>query len=558
VPKRFAKPPKCDAEGTENRAKRRLFGRKAFAAPVAAPLLLFVLFLAPGTWRSLQAQDANSSPNGISVEESEQLFATLCALDAAGFNADESTLAEMPARLALRADLLKMQGPATEAVRKYYRDHALADSGEMLSRYVTFALTIGPPPRFSFEVPEDALPPEALALQEFQPLLAAFYREANLASRWERIEPEYEATAGNYRSLVRATVIKTNAYLREVIRPSSGRQFTVYVEPLVGGRTNFRNLGDHYAVVVGSRQTEAFTEIQHAYLHFMLDPLVLKNRDKLQKARPLLEIAAHAPQLSDEYRTDLISFEDECLIKAVELSLKRPSPADQEAALEQDDEVGLVMVRPLVEQMLKFEKSDVSMSYYVLNLFIGVDLAAEQKRAQGVKFAAAENTPDLLAKPTQPATPAQAAKPEEAQMLEQGDRAIALRDGPGAADLFERVLMSYPNDSHALYGLAVASVLSGHAEESKALFEKVLAEAASPGAGGPASPDEDEPSFLAWSHVYLGRINDLEGDRETAQQEYKQALAVRGAPESARVAAQHGVDAAYAPPAGVGTAPPRP
>ena len=129
------------------------------------------------------------------------------------------------------------------------------------------------------------------------------------------------------------------------------------------------------------------------------------------------------------------------------------------------------------------------------------------------------------AAPAPPATPGQAAKPEKDQMIEQGDRAIAQRDGAGAADIFQQVLMSYPNDAHALYGLAVASVLSGHAEESKALFEKVVAAVSSPDASS-GSSDEDNSSFLAWSHVYLGRINDLEGDRNSAQNQYKQALAV--------------------------------
>ena len=503
------------------------------------------LVIGTGTMHGADRQEA-PPPNGISVEANEQIFATLCALDAAGFNADESTLAEMPARLALRADLLKMQGPATEAVRKYYRDHALADSGEMLSRYVTFALTIGPPPRFSFELPEDALPPESLALEEFQPILAAFYREADLAARWQKIEPEYESTTDGYRSLLRGTVIKTNAYLREVVRPSTGRVFTVYVEPLVGARTNFRSFGDHYAVVVGSRQSDATDEIRHAYLHFILDPLVLKNRDHLQAARPLLEIAARAPQLSGEYRTDLISFEDECLVKAVELRLRHVSSGEEEAELKKDDEGGLVMVRPLVEQLQKFEKSDPSMSYYVMDLFNAINLPVEQKRLQSVQFAAVEEPSVITAKQVMPAQPA--ASPEKDQLLQQGDREIALREGAAAADIFQRVLMSYPNDSHALYGLAVASVLSGHAEESKALFERVV------GASNESSKteDPDEPSFLAWSHVYLGRIDDLEGDRELAQKEYRQALGVQGAPESARVAAQHGVDAAYAPPGAAG------
>ena len=54
-----------------------------------------------------------------------------------------------------------------------------------------------------------------------------------------------------------------------------------------------------------------------------------------------------------------------------------------------------------------------------------------------------------------------------------------------------------------------------------------------------------DPTLVAWSHIYLGRIHDLEGDRGSAMGEYKAALTVDGAPESARTAAQRGMDAAY-------------
>jgi len=53
---------------------------------------------------------------------------------------------------------------------------------------------------------------------------------------------------------------------------------------------------------------------------------------------------------------------------------------------------------------------------------------------------------------------------------------------------------------------------------------------------------------LSWSHVYLGRIHDLEGDRDLAVNEYRAAMAVDGAPESAHAAAQSGVEAAYKTP----------
>src|ERR1700720_3233888 len=114
---------------------------------------------------------------GIFVEPDQALFATMCALDAAGFAADESTLSEMPSRLALREAMLKMQGPATEALRQFYHDHLLGDPGETLSRYVTFSLVVGQPPRFDFQVNHD--------------LLVAFYEEARLDSQGATVQTEY-------------------------------------------------------------------------------------------------------------------------------------------------------------------------------------------------------------------------------------------------------------------------------------------------------------------------------------------------------------------------------
>ncbi|MDE3171168.1 MAG: hypothetical protein KGL75_13580, partial [Acidobacteriota bacterium] len=76
----------------------------------------------------------------INIQVSPQIFATMCALDAAGFPVDESALAEMPQRLKLRESMLAMKGPAADAVRQFYREHALADSSEMLSEYISLAL----------------------------------------------------------------------------------------------------------------------------------------------------------------------------------------------------------------------------------------------------------------------------------------------------------------------------------------------------------------------------------------------------------------------------------
>ncbi len=339
-----------------------------------------------------EAQEATApqQTSGISVQASPQIFATMCALDAAGLDADEGTLSEMPARLALRDDLLKMQGTATDALRQFYKDHALESPTETLSRYITFALIAGPPPAFEMPGNPDQLPPDVLTIDGFQKVLADFYQEAHLDIRWAKIEPEYEPSVDRYRTSLRRIVTVSDAYLREISK-TDGRSFTVYVEPLVGARTNFRNFGDRYAIVVGGNVDARANAIQHAYLHFMLDRLVLRHRNLLDKKNSFLNVAAAAPRLPMEYRDDFVAFTDECLIKAVELRLRRLTGGPLEAALQDADQSGYVLVRPLVAGLQKFEKAEPAMSYYFPDLIAGIDFDAERKRAQGIKFCGRSN-----------------------------------------------------------------------------------------------------------------------------------------------------------------------
>ena len=129
--------------------------------------------------------------------------------------------------------------------------------------------------------------------------------------------------------------------------------------------------------------------------------------------------------------------------------------------------------------------------------------------------------------------------------LAEGQRQISARNGAAAAASFERVLASHPDDERATYGLAVASALQGKPDQARELFTKVIAAAQNPLAGAGAHPD---PANLSWSHIYLGRMYDVEGKRDLAVLEYRAALAVAGAPESARAAAQRGIETGYQTP----------
>lgn len=505
-------------------------------------LSLFLVTCTAAVPYSLAAASPQEESTGpIAVEANPQVFATMCALVAAGFGADSNPGSEDLAQL--RTQLTSLHSPATETLRDFYRQHALGDSRATLSRFMTFALIAGPAPAFEPILRHDQLPPDALALDGFSKVLANFYEEAQIESLWHQFEPAYERAAASVRGPFGQIVLASTAYLREIVRPGV-RTFRVYVEPMVGNETNVRNIGDRYAVVINPA-APSFDLMRHAFLHYLLDPLPIRYRDKLIREEPLLFLADRAPNLPYEYHTDLTSFFDECFVRAVESRVRRLPPAQLAEEVNLAEGNGYVLIRPLLKALAKFEKSEPSMTLFFPDLLSSIDVPSEQVRLQTVKFAPAS---DSQSSPER-AEGLGAKKPNggdvssdlEAQ-LTSAERMIADRNGAAAADAFERILEKNPGQPRALYGLAVASVLQGDAEHAQALFEQVVA------AAQVESPQmRPDPGVLAWSHIYLGRIHDLEEDREQALQEYRAALAVENASETARSAAQSGIAQAYRP-----------
>src|SRR6202043_3165489 len=281
---------------------------------------MIVLCALPGPAAVAQAnqpQEKKPAPSrlaearrAVSVETRPQLFATLCALDAAGFDSNVSTTNQSPGRVKLRERMLALQGPAVEALRKYYQEHALADAAATFARFVSFALAAGPPPKFAFEMRREDLPPDALALEGFNEILANFYSEAQLDQLWQFYQPDYQRGVEYYSAPLSDVAFTATSYLREIVKSNSPRSFSLYVEPLAGRKTNFRNYGDHYELVVSPTPDPPIDDIRHAFLHFLLDPMAIQYRSEAARASPLLDYAAHAPRLPIEFHDDYSAFFD--------------------------------------------------------------------------------------------------------------------------------------------------------------------------------------------------------------------------------------------------------
>jgi len=53
---------------------------------------------------------------------------------------------------------------------------------------------------------------------------------------------------------------------------------------------------------------------------------------------------------------------------------------------------------------------------------------------------------------------------------------------------------------------------------------------------------------VAWSHIYLGRIFDLQAERDAALNQYRAALTAGASLPEAKAAAERGIQQPYEPP----------
>src|SRR6267378_3444588 len=336
----------------------------------------------------------------VSVDGSEAMFTTMCALLAAGFESDVSAANWHPLRAQLRERMQHQRGPAVEAVREFYKKHQLADEGAMLSQYVWFGLVSGPAPKFGLTLRRDELPPEVIALEGFSEILAAYYQEQKIGPLWRELQPLYNRDIERLHDSVSQIVFVATNYLREIMNNANPRTFTVMLEPLVGRITNVRNFGDHYAIVLSGAEDLPADTVRHAYLHFLLDPLPLQYPHVVAGKKPLFESAARAPRLVPDLREDYPSYFAECMVRAVELKLRRMSPSERAARLDTDDTDGYVLVRPLFTALGNFERSEPSMRLFFPEMVRSIDVNAEGKRVQAINFAPASGA----AKPDQTAS----------------------------------------------------------------------------------------------------------------------------------------------------------
>ena len=470
----------------------------------------------------------------VALDNSETLFTVLTAINACGYDSDLSV--SDPLRGQIRAEVAKTIEASAEAKEstpvmcQFYTEHLQDDPGRTLAQYISLALNLNPAPELTLKVKESELPPDASYVSGFVPLIQKFYTEAGLHAIWASHQVAYSALTVRYHEPLAKVLFDTEVYLKLPSEGFLGRGFTVYLDPMGSpGQENARDYGPEYYVVIspGVGSELKVQQIRHTYLHYLLDPLALKYPDAMDRLKPLLQNVKGAP-MDVSFRNDASLLVTECLIRAIEArtigSSKTPE-TQRDQLVEQSEEQGFILTPYFYDALLKFEKSPLGLRVVYPDWINGIDIHKEQKNAAGIKFANRAD-PELL----------HLSRPTEPKLLVMAEQQLSGGNAEGAKKLAQEALDEKKEDpGRAYFILAQAAAMNRDIQGARNYFQQALNIA-------------HEPKVVAWSHIYLGRIFDLQEDREAALDQYRAALTAGGSLPEAKAAAEHGIEKPYEPP----------
>jgi hypothetical protein len=501
---------------------------------------------------------ADTSGPDVSLQNSEALFDFAAALNSCGY--DQGLAASDPIRQEVRDQVnqaLETSADARDAhdqICAFIDQHRLSNTGSDLAQYISLALYVSPPPDLTPNAEGADLPPDASGVENILPLLRRFSRLADLHVIWLHVRPQYDKQLAQLHDSLTKMIDDTGIYLKTPVGTFSGRRFLVVVEPLLDpAQTNARIYGADYVVVVSPvNGTIHMREVRHAYLHYQIEPLLYARATALDRLLPFLKIVRDAP-LDYTYKSDVVALTIECMIRAIEARTmdtgvtiyKIPADirrSDLEAATHQHNASvdaaeavrrhavqeamadGYVLTEYFYNAFAAFERQPQSFKESIGEMVYGMDVTAELNRVKHTAFNQ-ESSTDIVSRSAR-----------ELKGLDLAEMKLMKGDTAAAGALAQQTMTNKTGDpARANFILARVAILQRNVPDAQHDFEETIR----------LSKD---PRMLAWSHIYLGRIYDIQDQRDQAVSEYRAALTVRDGQPDTRLAAEKGLKQPYAVP----------
>lgn len=519
------------------------------------------------TQRSPRRPQVEAGGSAVTLETSEPLFDIAVALNACGYDDDLAHSDSVRGKIRSDVDTAAAATPEAAVSRaalcEYIHKHELTDGGLNLAQYVSLAMYLSPPPELTPTVAENDLPADSTQVVNILPLLRTFAEDIHLNAIWFKYRSEYEALIDLVHDPLTRSILNTNIYLKLPASSYDGRRFLVLLEPMLApSETNARIYGNDYIVVASPANdppgSVRMSYIRHTYLHYEVEPLVYSRATAMDRLVPLLRTVQEAP-IDFNYKSDIVSLIAECMIKAVEahtLDAGLPHPVKPNPAKERVDRIdqerytadmvvydrqteaarrnvvqldmqhGWVLTGYFYDRLAEMEHDGSSLKDDIGQMVYGMDVDRERHRDQQIVFLP-EVTHDVVRR-----------APRQLSGVDLGEMKLMKGDKEAANRIANQVLADPAGDhAKANYLIGRIDLLDQNPDDAVTHFRAAL-------------DSSRDPRTLAWCHIYLGRLYDMqqEPDRKRAVAEYRLALNLRDERPDTRAAAEAGLRQPFAPP----------
>lgn len=542
----------------------------------------------------------NLAEYGVEVQPDPRLIIMMVALEAAGFDPTPPGQEPSAFRAQVRKDLSGLDPELRQRLRSFYERNKLpapATAADQAARYVSLAFAFGPVP--SFDAPErsDDLPGGLLEVLDFAPLVREFYRRSGIDERIVFYTREHQAEGDRLRqptaNLVRAvlsylhtrpiTIMNERVVSKSPVKKNTARtyslrqrdrRFLVVPDLLAApGAINLRVIGDDYFAVLPPGTDPESSELQRAYLQYVVDPLmvrfnrsiaarreqikqVISEREKaggtvtpdvfLVVSRSLVaaadarfEEAKKLDSLSREARRKLDETKDDTTRASIAKETQGAMNAirdDTIAKLADEYERGAVLSFLFADELKGIESSGFDVANFFEDIISSFDPVRESRRpaeyAEARQRAQAARQARLTARKAELESPVYtAAEATRAaslvKQLSQIEEILRLRDYPRAEARLKELMKDHPGEPRIFFALAqTASLAAGDATDEEVQAERLNRALANYRLAVEAASPETDRGLLSRAHEAMGRIHSFLDNSAEAAKEFDQAIKI--------------------------------
>jgi hypothetical protein len=329
---------------------------------------------------SLQGQIADSL---FDFRADIRLFSAYAFMNAAGNDGEWRKGGMHPIRVAVRKDL---EGRLDTVFEKHIRDYGASHGGGSWTGYGPFALITSGPPEFQVFYDSATSDAECKDIRDlyvgFSPLLAEFYKKANVAALWDKYRPLIQAQNDLRRPFAQEALDDIISYCRlnKDFFSKNANRIHFQFAPLLSyftAQTATVN-GDIY-VIAGPQEGEPDeSEFYHESLHHVINPLVdALDSNTTNRFADLFRLADSTSQVGyGQFYEGFVRTLDKVICG------RQVAGSDSMVAANVAGEykLGFILCHAIYDQLKHYEASRMTFAEYFPKIVANINVAREKER----------------------------------------------------------------------------------------------------------------------------------------------------------------------------------